>query len=76
MRKSAYLLALLEIGGALGAGLLLALTLLEKGLREQDLVLSRDSAKVQIRLVRSPHTAVWEQAPMRELLQCDILRFG
>jgi len=47
-------LLLLDGVGALGAGLLLRLALLEKSLRDQDLVVGRDTTI--IRLVRSPDT--------------------
>jgi hypothetical protein len=40
--ESTYSLLLLESSGALSAGLLLALSLLEKSLRDQDLVVGRD----------------------------------
>jgi len=40
----AYLLALLDLGSALSASLLLALALLEQSLRDVDLVLGRDGA--------------------------------
>lgn len=49
-----YGLLLLSGGGALSASLLLALTLLEKGLRDQDVVVGRDGTVARVRLVRSP----------------------
>lgn len=52
--ESTYSLALLSDGGALGAGLLLRLALLQEGLRDQDVVVGRDSAIGKLRLVRSP----------------------
>lgn len=69
---STHSLLLLDGIGALSAGLLLRLALLEKGLRDQDLVVGRDTTF--IRLVRSPvPQVVWNRAPGRELLQSDIL---
>lgn len=41
-RENTYSLLLLESGSALGAGLLLRLALLEKRLRDEDLLLGRD----------------------------------
>lgn len=64
------LLALLELGRLLGAGLLLALALLEEGLGDEDLVLGRDGTIVNIRLVRSPritHDKCMNRAPVGEL---------
>lgn len=52
--KATNLLAVLDLGGALSAGLLLALALLEQGLRDHDLVLGRNRTVGTIRLVRSP----------------------
>lgn len=55
-------LLLLDGGSALGAGLLLRLALLEKSLRDQDLVVGRDTT---IRLVRSPKTTMWHGTERR-----------
>ena len=54
-----YGLLLIGLGGALSAGLLLRLSLLEKSLGDQDVVVSRDGTMIN-RSVRSPaYHAVW-----------------
>lgn len=71
-------LLLLDEGGALSAGLLLGLSLLEKSLGDQDLVLGRDGTTI-IRLVHSPAYHAWygtESAGARTVAECDILCFG
>lgn len=62
-------LLLLDGIGALSTGLLLRLSLLEKSLRDQDLVVGGDGPTI-IRLVRSPayHAGMKQRAPVRELL--------
>ena len=60
------LLLVLSLDRLLGAGLLLGLPLLEESLRSEDLLLGGDGTG-EDRLVRSPHTAVWNRAPVREL---------
>lgn len=52
------LLALLDLGGALSASLLLALALLEEGLGDEDLVLGRNGTIIKIRSVRSPQSHI------------------
>lgn len=63
------LLLLVGVGGALGAGLLLRLALLEQSLGDQDLVVGGDGAIHQIRLVRSPAYLSMEESAGGELLQ-------
>ena len=57
-----YSLALLNDGSTLSASLLLALALLEEGLRDQDVVVGRDGAISTFRLVRSPPYLHMEQS--------------
>ena len=64
----AYLLALLDLGSALSASLLLALALLEQSLRDVDLVLGRDGAVVTCGLVRSPQSCNVQRTLSR--IQC------
>jgi len=45
VRGATYGLLLLDLGGLLGASLLLRLALLEKGLGNEDIVLGRDGTK-------------------------------
>jgi hypothetical protein len=52
-RDDTYSLLLLEGSGALGTGLLLALSLLEESLRDQDLVVGGDGT-ISTRLVHGP----------------------
>lgn len=59
--KVAYLLALLDLGSALSASLLLALALLEKSLRHVDGVLGRDGAVATVELVRSSQVAMYRE---------------
>lgn len=49
-----YSLSLGDGIGALSAGLLLRLALLEKSLRDQDLVVGRDGTTRAVKLVRGP----------------------
>ena len=86
--KAAYLLALLDLGSALSASLLLALALLEKSLRHVDGLLGRNGAVATVELVRSPQVAMYREgrfrasrvqrgAPVGELpIECDILSGG
>lgn len=53
-RGYTYSLALLSNGSTLSASLFLALALLEKGLRDQNLIVGGDGAIFKLRLVRSP----------------------
>lgn len=48
------LLALVSLSRLLSASLLLALALLQKGLRDQDIILGGDGTVGTLRLVRSP----------------------
>lgn len=56
-----YSLSLGDGIGALSAGLLLGLALLEKSLRDQDLVVGRDGTTRAVKLVRVRHTLRYEQ---------------
>jgi hypothetical protein len=66
-----YGLLLLLGGGALSAGLLLGLPLLEEGLRDQDLVVGGDGTIAKFRLVQGPayRERYGQRAPARELQQ-------
>ena len=77
VEKYTNLLLLLESGSSLGAGLLLALSLLEKSLGDQDVVAGRDGSTVLLRLVRRPAYRGMEQsAGLRIVARRDILQFG
>lgn len=73
------LLPLLDLSRLLSASLLLALTLLQESLGDQNMVLGGDGTAVKLRLVRSPgHTLEYDQGE-RRLENCrlrDILSGG
>lgn len=61
-RASTYGLLLLLSSGALGASLLLALALLEQGLRDQDLLVGRDGTAGQSQISTGPAYRGMEQS--------------